>query len=81
MPISVSLPTIHHVEQMTASVLEFSGGYALRLQMADNSEFTESLGIWFTGPLAKERVTAYAAAINAVHGLPLMIDEPMGVSR
>lgn len=76
MGVTYSTPSIHGVESLHADVLEFQSGYCLRLHLGE----IDTMAIWFTGPLAKQRVESYAAAINSVHGLPLVIVDPIGAS-
>jgi hypothetical protein len=73
MSISFSIPSIHGVESLQASVLDFCGSCCLRLTLrsGDADDLEETLGIWFTGPDARERAKSYADALNgAAYQLP-----------
>jgi hypothetical protein len=65
--IRFSAPSVHGATNITASMLECEGDFALRLKIAGEDAYdSETVTIWFSR-YDRRRVEAYAAAINAAN--------------
>jgi hypothetical protein len=65
--IRFSAPSVHGATNITASMLECEGDFALRLKIAGEDAYdNETVTVWFRR-YDRRRVEAYVAAINAAN--------------